>query len=399
MHRLLFMIFSLFLFVLSDIIVYYKLKSEIGRKSVLYFFTALSLLAYVLIALVFLIGRKNFTHIWFPYYVLTYLILKYVPQLLLTVFIVIDFGVNLMSANVFRATDFNIGRRNFLLIAGSMLSAISGLYLLHGILRGRNLLTKNVVKMPTDIENLKGFRIVFFSDLHAGTLSKELINKLVDEINRLNADVVLFGGDWVNHFASELEPFVPDLARIKSKYGKFSCWGNHDYAMYYPWYSEQERLGNFKRLKELLQDSGFTILENQGIIINHNGVKVGIAGTEYWGRALRTKYGRLAQAYEKIKDADYKILLTHDPDHFTEHIVHRLDKYPLDLVLSGHTHGFQMGIQFKGYAFSPAQFMYKHWKGLYAVNNTYHFVTVGVGSIGYLGRAGIYPEIAIIELT
>ncbi len=399
MHRLLFMIFSLLLFIVSDFIIFYKLKSTSSRKIIPYVFLLLSLLAYLLIALVFIIGRKNFTNIWLPYYTLTYLIIKYVPQLLITAFIVIDWLLGIAGMLTGSSGSFNVARRGFLVQVGAFISAITGFYLIYGIIRGRDALRTNIIKIPSGLKGLKGFRIAFFSDLHSGTLSQKLMEKLVTEVNKAEADVVLFGGDWINHFASELEPFVPLLAKINAKYGKFSCWGNHDYTMYYPWDSEEDRLKEMNKLREVLRDSGFVVLENEGIVINHNGVKVGIGGVEYWGKALRIKPARLDITIEAISSADYKILLTHDPDHFTENIVNRLDKYPFNLVLSGHTHGFQMGIIIDGFRLSPAQFMYKHWAGLYKVKGTYHYVSTGVGSIGYLGRAGVPPEVAIIELV
>jgi len=393
------MIFSLLLFIVSDFIIFYKLKSASSRKFIPYAFLFLSLLAYLLIALVFLIGRKNFTHIWLPYYTLTYLIIKYVPQLLITAFIIVDWLLGIVGLLAGSSGSFSFGRRGFLLQVGTFLSAITGFYLIYGIIRGRKALRANVIKIHTEREGLKGFKIAFFSDLHGGTLSRTLMEDLVSEINNANVDVVLFGGDWINHFADELEPFIPLLAKINARYGKFSCWGNHDYSMYYPWDSEEDRLREMGRLKSLLRDSGFIVLENEGVVINHNGVRVGIGGVEYWGKALRIKPARLDKTFEAISHADYKILLTHDPDHFTENMVHRLDKYPIDLVLSGHTHGFQMGIMIDGFRFSPAQFMYRHWAGLYNVKGTYHYVSTGVGSIGYLGRAGVLPEVAIIEFV
>ncbi len=399
MHRLLFMIFSLLLFIISDLIIAYKLKSAFSRKYVLYAFISLSFLAYLLIILVFLIGRKNFTYIWLPYYTLTFLIIKYVPQLLVTAFIIVDWILEIFSVFIGSSASFNAGRRSFLVQTGTFISAITGFYFIYGIIRGRNALRTNVIKIPTGLDGLKGFRIAFFSDLHSGTLSQTLMKELATKINSAEVDVVLFGGDWINHFASELEPFVPLLAKINAKYGKFSCWGNHDYSMYYPWDSEEDRLREMNRLREVLRDSGFVVLENEGIIINLDGVRLGIGGVEYWGRALRVKPARIKETFETISNADYKILLTHDPYHFTDYLAHKLDSYPFNLVLSGHTHGFQMGIMINGFRFSPAQFMYKHWAGLYKVKGTYHYVSTGVGSIGYLGRAGVPPELVIIEFV
>jgi predicted MPP superfamily phosphohydrolase len=70
----------------------------------------------------------------------------------------------------------------------------------------------------------------------------------------------------------------------------------------------------------------------------------------------------------------------------------------IDVTFSGHTHGMQFGVEFGKIKWSPSQYIYPHWAGLYEVNGTRLYVNRGFGFLGYPGRVGILPEITIFEL-
>jgi predicted MPP superfamily phosphohydrolase len=101
-----------------------------------------------------------------------------------------------------------------------------------------------------------------------------------------------------------------------------------------------------------------------------------------------------------IGDIPVKILMSHDPTHWEKEV--SLDFHNIDLTLSGHTHGFQFGVELKHFRWSFAQYMYNYWAGLYQVENAqkpqYLYVNRGLGMIGYPGRVGILPEITLISL-
>ncbi len=96
---------------------------------------------------------------------------------------------------------------------------------------------------------------------------------------------------------------------------------------------------------------------------------------------------------------DVRLLMTHDPTHWDKIVIP--GNYDIDLSLSGHTHGFQIGIETSGVKWSPAKWMFKHWAGLYKDEPSGRclYVNRGIGVVGYPGRIGILPEITVLELV
>ena len=89
--------------------------------------------------------------------------------------------------------------------------------------------------------------------------------------------------------------------------------------------------------------------------------------------------------------------MSHDPSHWSHQVISKFKN--IDLTLSGHTHGFQFGIEIPGFKWSPSKYIYPHWAGLYKANEQYLYVNRGLGCLGYMGRIGIKPEITLIELS
>jgi len=123
-----------------------------------------------------------------------------------------------------------------------------------------------------------------------------------------------------------------------------------------------------------------------------------VIGIENWSAKARfSKYGSLKKAFDKAADYPFKILLSHDPSHWDAEV---RKSYPaIDLTLSGHTHGMQFGVEIPGFRWSPVQYVYKQWAGLYEEGSQKLYVNRGFGFIGYPGRVGILPEITVIELV
>ena len=89
--------------------------------------------------------------------------------------------------------------------------------------------------------------------------------------------------------------------------------------------------------------------------------------------------------------------MSHDPSHWDEKIQHDENHY--HLTLSGHTHGLQFGIEIPGFfKWSPVEYVYKQWAGLYENVGKYIYVNRGFGFHAYPGRVAIMPEITVIEL-
>lgn len=143
---------------------------------------------------------------------------------------------------------------------------------------------------------------------------------------------------------------------------------------------------------------GWKLLLNEHEIIEVEGRKLAIIGVENWSANKRFRnYGNLAKAYRGAESADLQLLLSHDPSHWRAEV---LQSYPkIAATFSGHTHGFQFGINTRFYKWSPIKYAYKEWIGLYQEGNQYLYVNPGFGYVGYPGRVGFLPEITVVELS
>ena len=252
---------------------------------------------------------------------------------------------------------------------------------------------------PQLSSEFNGFKIVQISDIHLGSwASKKPLQRAVDIINDMHPDLILFTGDIVNYASNETVGFEEILSQLNAKYGVYAILGNHDYGNYVSWPSDQAKQDNMNQLYTFFDNIGWKLLNNENEIIEKASGKLALIGVENWGANPRfPKYGDLDKAIAGTEDADVKILMTHDPSHWEKVVIP--GNYDIDLSLSGHTHGFQVGIETKDIKWSPAKYMYKHWAGLYQdKGGKYIYVNRGLGSIGYPGRIGMLPEITLIEL-
>ncbi|MEZ4883971.1 MAG: metallophosphoesterase [Chitinophagales bacterium] len=256
--------------------------------------------------------------------------------------------------------------------------------------------TLQIDHLPSVFE---GFKIIQISDIHTGSLvNKTAVEGAIETINALEADIVFFTGDLVNNFAAEAQPFVDIFKKIKAKYGVYSITGNHDYGDYSRWESEEAKRQNFELLIDTHKRMGWKLLLNEHAIIEVGGKQLVIIGVENWSANKRFRnYGDLAKAYKGAENADLQLLLSHDPSHWRAEV---LQLYPkIAATFSGHTHGFQFGINTRFYKWSPVKYAYKEWMGLYQEGTQYLYVNPGFGYVGYPGRVGFLPEITVVELT
>jgi len=253
----------------------------------------------------------------------------------------------------------------------------------------------NLEKLPA---SFSGTRIIQISDLHLGSFGfkYELLRPAIDLINNLRPDYIFFTGDIVNNFSWELKGWEKILGQLKASIGKYAILGNHDYGDYSIWKSEFAKHQNLISIKSFFQKIEFDLLLNDSVNITHKDGDLAIIGVENWGNPPFPQYGNLNKAMTNVKKGALKILLTHDPTHWSEEV---LEKTDIALTLSGHTHGMQMGINFKKFQWSPIQYKYKHWSGTYRHENQWLYVNRGLGWIGYPGRLGMRPEITCIDLT
>jgi uncharacterized protein len=300
-------------------------------------------------------------------------------------------------------TATTIDRSTFMRQAALVLGGLSVVGFSAGI---SNRYRYRVRKMKLAFDNLpnsfKGLKIVQISDIHTGSFDDH--KAVADGIARVmhqEADIILFTGDLVNNVADEVDDkFKEIFSRLKAPMGVYSTLGNHDYGDYVEWPSREAKKENLERLKGIHGEVGWRLLMNEHIVLQRGEEKIALVGIENWGnKAHFPKYGDMAKAYEGLneKNVPFKILLSHDPSHWRGEV---LEKYKdVDLMLSGHTHGMQFGVDSKWFKWSPVQYMYNEWAGVYIEGKQALYVNRGFGFLGYPGRLGILPEITVIELV
>jgi uncharacterized protein len=259
-----------------------------------------------------------------------------------------------------------------------------------------------VKKIPLYFKTLpaafSGLRIVHISDIHSGSFTdRSAVERGVALIMAQQPDLILFTGDLVNNLASEMEPYLDVFGRLKAPMGVYSILGNHDYADYVRWNTVSEKQENLDRLKALQRQMGWRLLLNEQVVLEKDGDKLSLLGVENWSAKLRfAKYGNLPMAYGDGTAAPFKILMSHDPSHWKAEVCGQYSD--IALTLSGHTHGMQFGVEFPGMRWSPVQYFYNEWAGLYEHGDQKLYVNTGFGFIGYPGRVGFLPEITVMEL-
>jgi uncharacterized protein len=248
-----------------------------------------------------------------------------------------------------------------------------------------------------------GVRLVQVSDIHLGSwISDRPLKRAVGMINGLKPDIVLFTGDLVNFSTDEAYPFEKTLLEIKAPMGIYAITGNHDYGDYVQWPSKSAKKANDDSLVACFQHLGWKYLDNHNVILRKGNNSIAIAGVENWSKmALWGRRGKLKEALAGTDSIPFIILLSHDPSHWEAEVS---TSYPqVDLTLSGHTHGMQLGLETKYFSWSPSQYIFTYWAGLYRKINKsggeqFLYVNRGLGHLGYPGRVGIRPEITLIIL-
>jgi predicted MPP superfamily phosphohydrolase len=334
------------------------------------------------------------------------LLLVLIPKLIITFFMLMEdvlrllIGTRNYFANYDKEVSFLPERRRFVSQLALGIAAVPFLSLIYGMTIGKyNFKVRTQTLFFPDLPDaFDGFRITQISDIHSGSFDNpEKIAYAIDLVNEQNSDMILFTGDIVNTHAKEMYPWLETFNKIKKpEYGKYSVLGNHDYGEYIDWPSKAEKDENFSAIKDLHRQIDFKLLLNENVKIKKGNDEIAIVGVENWGVKFK-KAGDLNKASENLKTEDFKILMSHDPSHWEMEVKHHPKNF--HLTLSGHTHGFQFGIEIPGIIkWSPVEYVYKQWAGLYENLGRYIYVNRGFGFHAYPGRVGIMPEITVIEL-
>lgn len=291
------------------------------------------------------------------------------------------------------------GYINWLTNTGLSLAGVLFLIIATSTLRGRfNFKTEEVeIGIKGLNKDLDGLRIVQISDIHLAGFyhHKDILLKEMEEINRLKPDLIINTGDFVTFGWREFNGNDTILSKAKGKYGNFAVLGNHDFGTYHPYFTEADRNNNVLRLNQLVISSGYHVLNDENTIVKIKDAKIGIIGVITIGRHPNIIHGDLNKALQGLDSVDFKILLTHDPNHWEMAVE---GKTNIDLTLSGHTHGMQMGIYSRKFKWSPSKYFYPHWSGLYSTGNQFHYVNRGLGVLAIPFRIWMPPEITLITL-
>ncbi|BDC98932.1 metallophosphoesterase [Persicobacter psychrovividus] len=292
-----------------------------------------------------------------------------------------------------------VSRGEFLSKASLVGVAVPMATMSFGIISGAHdyRIRRRTVYLPNLPQAFDGIQVAQLSDIHTGSFfNKTAVKGGVEMLMKEKPDVVFFTGDLVNNVAEEARDYVPIFKEVKADLGVFSVMGNHDYGDYQRWTSANAKNRNFQDFKEVHKTMGWDLMLDENRLITVDGADLGVIGVQNWGTGRFAKYGQLDKAYQGMEHVATKILLSHDPSHWDAQV--RPEYGDIDLTLSGHTHGFQCGIEIGDFRWSPAQWRYKQWADLYQEGRQYLYVNRGFGYIGYPGRIGILPEITILEL-
>jgi predicted MPP superfamily phosphohydrolase len=296
--------------------------------------------------------------------------------------------------------DHAIPRSEFLMKAGLLAGAIplaaikismpKGLYDYH--------VKYQTMYLPNLPKAFDGIKLGQISDIHSGSFfNYKAVRGGVEMLLKEKPDLIFFTGDLVNGQASEMNHYQNIFAKVKAPLGVYSSLGNHDYGDYGVWPSPADKKKNHDDLIATHKNMGWDLLLNENRRLKVDGEEIGILGVENWGElSMFPKYGRMDLATKNTDDLPVKLLLSHDPSHWRGEV---LSKYPqIDAMFSGHTHGMQFGVRTKYFQWSPIEYVYKEWAGIYHEGNQQLYVNVGFGFVGLAGRVGILPEITIFTL-
>jgi hypothetical protein len=352
-------------------------------------------------------------NIYFRTYSIALLIILIPSKIILDLFVLVDDLVRFLRWLYIKISSWfkkhepietihkakTLSRSEFIIKTGLLIGSIPFFSMIYGM--AFNTYNYKIRKMKLILPDLPGsfdgFKIVQVSDIHTGSfLSTEPLARAVNIINELKPDVVFFTGDLVNYNHKEALIYIDILKKIEAIHGVFSIFGNHDYGDYYKWDNLEEKENDVQELRKIHNQLGWNLLWDQHHFIEQDGEKITVIGVQNCSGHGFSNYGSLEKATKNISYSPVNILLSHDPSHWRKEVI---KKYPdINLTLSGHTHGMQFGVEISGFKWSPIQYIYKEWAGMYQEKNQYLYVNRGLGFIGYPGRVGILPEITVIEL-
>ncbi|MES2797549.1 MAG: metallophosphoesterase [Bacteroidota bacterium] len=294
-----------------------------------------------------------------------------------------------------------ISRSEFLMKTAVIVGTVPALAMTWGIISGAH--DYRIRRIKLAINNLpkafEGMTIAQISDIHSGSFfNKVAVKGGIEMLMNEKPDMAFFTGDLVNSRAEEVQDYIDIFNKVKAPLGVFSTLGNHDYGDYVQWPTEAAKKQNLKDLAHSHKVMGYDLLMDENRTVDLGGEKLSIIGVQnISGQNRFRSYGNLEKAVKGTEESSVKLLLSHDPTHWDKEV--NTKHKDIDVMFSGHTHGTQFGITIAGVTYSPAQWAYKQWAGLYEQGDQKLYVNRGYGYIGYPGRIGMPPEITVFELV
>ena len=289
---------------------------------------------------------------------------------------------------------------------GLALCTIVAAVLVVGVVHTRKELTVSSVEVRSTRlpEGFDGYRIAFFSDLHLGSLTaaEQMCRSVVERINSLDADLVVFGGDLVNAHYEELRPEISEILRtIEARDGVVAVIGNHDTGVYIKDTITLPIAKSSRLITERIEQMGWRVLNDETEALVRGNDTITVTGIGFSRELLEHRHSAnvaeeldLRPIFDGVARDKFNIALSHMPQLWRK--VKALGYG--DLVLSGHVHAMQMKVGIGRWRVSPAQLMYKEWSGLYKEDDSHLYITDGVGSVGFHMRIGAPPEITLLTL-
>ncbi len=329
--------------------------------------------------------------------------LVYTTKLVGAVVFLIGNGLNILKKAAMKAVEPEsttpvLSRSEFISKTALAFGAVQFGILTQGMLWGAYDYRVRRVNLPLKglPRSFHGMQIAQLSDIHSGSFyNKKAVTGGVEMLLKEKPDMVFFTGDLVNDKAAELQEYFNVFEKVKAPLGVYSTLGNHDYGDYAKWNSPEEKQRNLQSLIKGHELMGWDLLMDENRKITLGGDSLGIVGVQNWGAGGFVKKGDLKKALVGTEEVSNTLLLSHDPSHWRAEVLGKTD---IDAVFSGHTHGMQFGVEIPGFRWSPSQYVYKEWGGLYEENGQKLYVNRGFGFLGYPGRVGILPEITVFTL-
>ena len=244
---------------------------------------------------------------------------------------------------------------------------------------------KETIVLPGLPRAMDGFTLVQISDIHAGSFPDEKpFAEVVRIIHALKPDAIVVTGDFVNTSRNEMTTVSARLQKIATLSPTFASLGNHDHY---------NSASDHRQLIRGIRSLGVDLLINEHRRIGKGEEGFVLAAIDNIG--FKQNFGNLGLALQNVHPDEPTVLLAHDPTYWDKAIV---AKAPVNLMLSGHTHGGQIAFSMLGFELSPASFVYEQVAGLYSKGEQMLYVNRGLGTVGPPLRIGVPPEVTVFTL-